>query len=64
MAISGPAFMVAHIILRMHGYYLGIHDEDEVFEILHKISDAKVDCDIWLIEQWLKKKSHDWWNAT
>jgi hypothetical protein len=57
MAISGPAFMVAHIILRMHGYYLGIHDEDEVFEILHKISDAKVDCDIWLIEQWLRRKT-------
>lgn len=58
------AFMVAHIILRMHGYYLGRHDEDEVFEILHKISDAKIDCDIGLIEQWLKKKSHDWWKAT
>jgi death-on-curing protein len=57
------AFMVAHTILRMHGYYLGRHDEDEIFEILHKISDAKIDCDIRLIERWLKKKSHGWWKA-
>lgn len=58
------AFMVAHTILRMHGYYLGRHDEDEIFEILHKISDAKTDCDIRLIERWLKKRSRGWWKAT
>jgi death on curing protein len=55
------SFILAATILKMNGYYLGRQDEDEIFDALHKISDANVECDIERIEQWLKKKSKIWW---
>lgn len=56
--------MVAHTILRINGYYLSRHDEDEILALLHKISDAEVDCDLELIERWVKRKSRSWWRMT
>jgi hypothetical protein len=47
----------------MNGYYLGREDEDEIFEILHRISDAEIDCDIERIELWLKKKGKAWFKT-
>jgi len=57
------SFVLAATILRMNSHYLGRRDEDEIFEALHKISDAETDCDIGSIEQWLKKKSKIWFKA-
>jgi death-on-curing family protein len=57
------SFVLAATVLRMNSHYLGRSDEDEIFEALHKISDAEIDCDIECIEQWLKKKSKVWFKA-
>lgn len=57
------SFVLAATILRMNSHYLGRQDEDEIYEALHKISDAEIDCDIERIEKWLKKKSRIWFKA-
>ncbi|HQF17340.1 MAG TPA: type II toxin-antitoxin system death-on-curing family toxin [Methanotrichaceae archaeon] len=57
------SFIVAAIILKMSGHYLGQQDHDEIYEALHKISDANADCRIEDIERWLKKKSRVWFKA-
>jgi len=57
------SFILAETILRMNGYYLGRHDEDEIFRALQKIADATVDCDVERIERWLKRKGRIWWGA-
>jgi death on curing protein len=57
------AFVLAATILKMNGHYLGRQDEDEIYEALHKISDAEINCEIQYIEQWLKKKSKIWFKA-
>ena len=54
-------FSLALTILRMNGHWIGIHEQEEFFEALHKISDANIDCDVERIECWLKKKSAKWW---
>lgn len=55
------SFTVAAIILRMNGHWIGKSEQDEFFEVLHKISDINVECDIKKIEIWLKNKSTKWW---
>jgi death on curing protein len=57
------AFSLGAIILNLNGYFPSRYDEDEIFEVLHKISDATLDCDTKRIEKWLKKKSRKWWKA-
>ncbi|HQN31653.1 MAG TPA: type II toxin-antitoxin system death-on-curing family toxin [Methanothrix soehngenii] len=54
------SFALAATILNMNGYYLSPRDEDEIFIVLHKISDASISCDIKQIEGWLKRKSRRW----
>lgn len=54
-------FTLAAIILRINGHWLGKGDQEEIFQVLHKISDANVDCDIQRIEEWLKTRSVKWW---
>jgi len=58
------SFIIAATILRLNGFFLNKSDEDEIFYVLNKISDAEIDCDLHQIEQWLKKKSHKWWKTT
>ena len=48
---------------KVSGHYLGQQDEDEIYEALHKISNAETDCDIEMIERWLKKKSKIWFKV-
>lgn len=43
-------------ILRTNGYYFERLDEDEIFDVLHKI--ASYECGPRLIAIWVKKKSH------
>lgn len=57
------SFTLAATLLKVNGYYLGRQDEDEIFDALHKISDANVPCDTEEIEKWLKKKSRVWWKT-
>ncbi len=57
------AFVLAATILKVSGHYLGQQDEDEIYEALHKISNAEIDCDIEMIERWLRKKSKIWFKA-
>jgi death-on-curing protein len=55
------SFVLALMILRMNGHWVGIHEQEEFFEVLHKISDANVDCDVDRIGGWLRNKSAKWW---
>lgn len=57
------SFVLAATILRMGGHYLGRQDEDEIYCVLHKISDSEIECDLQEIELWLKKKSKTWFKA-
>jgi prophage maintenance system killer protein len=56
-------FTLAAIILKVNGHWLGRSDEDELFDVLHKISDATIKCDVSRIERWLKRKSCKWWKT-
>ncbi|MHC1594289.1 MAG: type II toxin-antitoxin system death-on-curing family toxin [Methanotrichaceae archaeon] len=49
------AFTLAAIILRTDGYYFERLDEDEIFDVLHKIT--SYECSPRQIEIWVKKKS-------
>lgn len=49
------AFTLAAIILRIYGYRFDESDEDEIFDVLHKIANYK--CTSIRIEQWLRKIS-------
>ena len=57
------SFILAETILRMNGFYLGRHDEDEIFRALHRIADATIECDVARIERWLRRRSKVWWRA-
>jgi prophage maintenance system killer protein len=54
-------FTIALMIMRMNGHWIGTGEQEEFFEVLHRISDANIDCDVERIERWLKNKSAKWW---
>lgn len=47
------AFTLAAIILRKYGYCFDEGDEDEIFDVLHKI--ANYECTSSRVERWLKR---------
>lgn len=57
------SFALAATILKMNGHYLGRSDEDDIFEVLHLVSNTEIDCDLERIELWLKRKSKIWFKA-
>lgn len=57
------SFVLAATILKLNSHYLGRSDEDEIIDALQKISNSEVDCNVEIIEQWLKKKSKTWFKA-
>lgn len=55
------AFVLAAMILRIYRYWIGKEDEEEIHQLLHKISNSDHECDVEDIKRWLKKKSRRWW---